>query len=519
MDEIKRILKEGTATEMIALFSFDSSTSVEKVVFKFNLWSRYFFNRFFFYEDAEFHKEIDRRNSKIYLGHDEDFLNICFRGASKTSRTKLFIAFCILNDTEHLCKYIKILSREQKNSTQFVTDIYNMMVQPRINALYPDVFKKTSLKREETMSSFTTSWGVKITASTVGSSQRGNVQDESRPDLLIFDDIEDRISLRSAIVTQSIWDNMQEAVNGLSKIRRSIYLGNYLSERGNIHKLVERIKNQLIVPIIKDGVPLWPQRDTVEDIVSIQSKADDFAGEYLCEPSAGADVFFDRKTIDKQEHKTPIRTIGDFKIYHSYESDHRYGMGADVAGGVGLDSSTSVIIDFSTMPPRVVATYASNLIRPDAFGDEIKSQADRFGAPLVAVENNKFDMTIGRLKQIYDNLYFTEQKATRLGTPPKIRTYGWNTNSMTKSKMMNDLKKAVNDGHLELSDPDLIAELRAYTRDDLMDKDDDVRLTTRHFDLLVACAIAYQMKDLAEVKKEEEHYQQPDYERPINEEE
>jgi hypothetical protein len=50
------------------------------------------------------------------------------------------------------------------------------------------------------------------------------------------------------------------------------------------------------------------------------------------------------------------------------------------------------------------------------------------------------------------------------------------------------------DGLLELSDPDLIAELRAYIRDDLMDRDEDVRLTTRHFDLLIACAIAWQMR-------------------------
>ncbi|WP_439401224.1 hypothetical protein ACNJYA_30650 [Bradyrhizobium sp. DASA03068] len=50
------------------------------------------------------------------------------------------------------------------------------------------------------------------------------------------------------------------------------------------------------------------------------------------------------------------------------------------------------------------------------------------------------------------------------------------------------------DGHLELSDPDLIAELRAYTRDDPMDRDEDVRLTTRNFDLLIAAAIAWQMR-------------------------
>jgi hypothetical protein len=43
-----------------------------------------------------------------------------------------------------------------------------------------------------------------------------------------------------------------------------------------------------------------------------------------------------------------------------------------------------------------------------------------------------------------------------------------------------------------------------------MDSEVDPRLTTRHFDLLIACAIAWQMKDYA-VKAEKEGYVQPPY--------
>ena len=71
----------------------------------------------------------------------------------------------------------------------------------------------------------------------------------------------------------------------------------------------------------------------------------------------------------------------------------------------------------------------------------------------------------------------------------------------TKPKMLFALAKAIEDGHLALNDPALIAEARSYTRNDLMDTEVDVRLTTRHFDLLIACAIAWQMKDFAQVNK------------------
>lgn len=484
---------------------------------KFNLWARWFFPQYFKAEDAPFHEDIDRNNLLIYRGLKKTFTSIVFRGGAKTTRTKLFTSFAIANDSEHSRKYIKVLTKDTTNSKQIVTDVYNMLISPRVSHYYPEVFEKTVEKREETMASFTTATGVKMRAGTVGTDQRGQIQEDSRPDFIIFDDIETRKTLRSAVETQAIWDNMEEAKNGLAKDGGAVYLANYLSERGNVHKLVQREDEQnvvLIVPIKFDGKPMWAGAYTIAEINTIEHTADDFAGEYMCEPSAGLDILFDRSSLERQFKKIPIKTVADFKIFHNYDASHRYGSGHDVAGGVGLDSSTSVFIDFSTLPNRVVATFASNTIKPDTFGDEIKSEAERYGEPIVAVENNKFDMCIGRLKQLYSNLYFTEQKETRVGLPPKIRTFGWNTNAMTKPKMLFDFKKAVEDGFLELSDPDLINELKSYTRDDLMDRDEDPRLVTRHFDLLMAAAIAWQMKGYAQVKRETEAaYKQPAYER------
>jgi len=235
-----------------------------------------------------------------------------------------------------------------------------------------------------------------------------------------------------------------------------------------------------------------------------------------CEPSAGHDIFFDRSSLERMISKEPFKTVADFKMFYPYNPSHRYGLGADIGGGVGLDHSTTCIWDFSTIPARVVATYKCNTIQPDIFGDEIANQGRRYGEPIVAPENNKFDMCIGRLKQIYENLYFTEDKKIRAGLTSKVKTYGWNTNRTTKSTMLFDLKKAVEDGQAELTDEDLISELKSYTRDDLMDNDDDVRLTTRHFDGLMAAAIGFQMRNFAEATKSNEPvYKQGEYESPL----
>jgi hypothetical protein len=145
-----------------------------------------------------------------------------------------------------------------------------------------------------------------------------------------------------------------------------------------VHRLViskSPDRKVLIVPIRFGRLPAW-NAYTIEEIDKIEAAADDFAGEYLCEPSAGHDILFDRACLDKQEKKEPVKTLADFKLFHAYDPSHRYGSGHDVAGGVGLDSSTSVFIDFSTIPARVVGTFLSNTIKPDTFGDEIEREAD-----------------------------------------------------------------------------------------------------------------------------------------------
>ena len=498
-EELKAILFEGTDAQRKYLFSFTLLNTKEEIVRKFNIWARYFYPKFFKSKDAPFHNEMLLDLAGMYLGQTDEFLNIGFRGCSKTTYTKLFMAFVITNDNAHSKKYLKVLSEDIKNSKQVVTDIYNLLIQPRVTQHYPELWTKTEGKREETMERFTTSTGIKVISGSVGQEQRGQIQEESRPDFLWFDDIESRNTLRSAVKTRQIWDNMQEAIAGLAKDGITAYTANYISERGNVHRLVERVQNKLIVPILdENGEPTWA-RYTKEEIALIKHKADDFEGEYMCRPSASKDVLFDRESIDRQVPKLPIKTVAGFKMYQEFNPSHRVAGGADVALGVGLDSSTSVFIDFDVVPAQVIGTYYNNEIKPFTFGDELARQGRIFGECLLAPEKNNAGIsTIDRLKQIYpmSRIYTTQRKMSAI-TYNDPTEFGWDTNSVTKSKMLNDLSSAVSDGLIELNDEDLIREARVYSRNDLMDRDVDARLATRHFDLLVACCVAFQMKEFA----------------------
>jgi len=505
--EVKEILKSNDREKTRALFAFSIKDSNELILFKYNLFVRFFFPKYFKEEDAPFHADIDSNNLKVYKGEIASFTDVVYRGGAKTTRTKLFVAFCVANDKDSFRRYFKILTKDLSNSKQSVTDIYNMFVDSRVRYFYPEVFAKTEAKKQETMEVFDTATGIKVRADSVGTDQRGQLQEAARPDFIWFDDFETRKTLRSAVETKALWDNMEEARTGLSRNGGCVYTCNYLSERGNVHKLILK-KNKdnvvLIVPIIKDGIPTWAIY-SLGDIEKLRLNTDDFEGEYLCKPSASLDVIFDRATLDLMFSKEPVKEVAGFRMYKDYDASHRYGSGQDVGGGVGLDSSTSCFIDFDIAPAQVVGTYDNNEVRPEVFGDEIARQGERFGESIVAPENNKFDIVIGRLRQIYpeDKIYKTQRKSTKVKSG-EYTDYGWNTNALTKPKMFYALAKAVEDGLLILNDPKLIAEAKSYTRDDVMDKDIDPRLTTRHFDLLTACAIAWQMKDFAEAPKEKQ---------------
>lgn len=497
LQSIINILDEGTIAQKRALFEFDRGTKPDEVVKKFRIWSRWLFPKYFPSKDAPHHAEADLRRARVYLGLDTVFLNIAYRGDAKTTRAKLFRAFVICNDRSHFRQYMRVLSKDLSNAKQSVTDVYNMLINPRVKEIYPEVFEVTEAKREETMSSFTTSTGVKMTSDSIGVDQRGAVQEAARPDFDWYDDFETRMSLYSAVTTHKIWLNMEEAKNGLAKGGASEYTCNYISERGNVHKLVLKTEKRytMIVPIAvrKDGkwVPTW-DRYSIDDIKKLEKDAEDFEGEYLCEPAATKDVYFARAEVDKQVAIEPYDEINGLKFFKKFRPENRTVSASDVGGGVGLDSSTNVVIDLDCIPAQVIATKATNEIKPDVWAHVMsKDNKSYFGACYTAIEKN-YGSTNDIFKTVYPTamIHKTERGEDKIKFVPSLE-YGFESNGATVPLIMAEFCKAVEDHLIDLNDAGLIAEVRSFTTSDLMDGEADPRMTTRHFDLLRAAAIAW----------------------------
>lgn len=528
-DYIKQICTTGTDQDRRDLFSFTVEMPNKKILKKFQLFSRTYYSRYFQDEDADFHPLIILDLIDSYKG----VVNIGeagARGIAKTALLKLFDTFVLANDKSAFRRFIKVMSKDISNSRQITTDVYNMLLE--LEKDYGDLFLKDGKKKqEETMGGFTMVKEVndkpvyvKFTAGTVGQDQRGHIQDAFRPDWLQFEDIEDKKSIRSLTVTQGVIDQCQEAIDGLAKGGSYLVNCNYISDQGTVQWFMDKPNIRFrITPIATDidigdvegktnlvkATATWA-RYTLQDLRNLFAESEDWYGEYMCDPTRSSDKFFDLDIIDSMLKGCiePLKESQGVRYYGEYKPHHGYGLGADTSEGIGRDANTLVGFNFTT--GEQIVSYNNNRIAPDIFGYETVRVGEEFGNCILAIErNNTGHATIASAKG-YQNLYREEtignvrDKATQ--------RYGWNTNSRTKPLMFFQFKRDFNDGLITIYDDALLMEMRHYTQDDLQDHSQG--LITRHFDLLTAAVIAWQMKDHVRIGKDlnlKQHYQKMKY--------
>lgn len=491
---IKKIVTTGTPEEKCALYSFTLDDSRERIVKKFKIFARSNYVRYFTHKSAPFHEETARNIVDSYCD-GVTILEIAFRGAAKTALLKLFIAFVLLCDKSKHKKYIKVLSKDGKNSKQLVTDVYNLIIEAR--GIFGEVFEnQDDKKREATMASFTLTDGRKLASGTVGQTQRGHLQDAYRPDWVVFEDIEDRESISSAVQTQGVIDRMDEAITGLSIDGNWYANANYISDTGSVEWLKTRANRVHITPIMDNaGIPTW-EAVTLEKIAELKKTSLDFFGEYMCDPKRSIDKFFDVERIERdlKQCRDPDRVSAGIKYWGTYLPHHRYGQGSDHSEGIGQDSNTLALFDFST--GHLIATQASSTISPDLHAHECARVGNEFGGCVWAPEiNNKCGgiviTTAVHIK--YPNLYVRIDETKTQNQLAK--EYGWQTTKLTKTTAFMDFRRDYNDGLIHIFDEYLLKEMKAYTNNDLTDN--STGLITRHFDLLMAAVIAWQMNKYA----------------------
>jgi len=222
--------------------------------------------------------------------------------------------------------------------------------------------------------------------------------------------------------------------------------------------------------------------------------------------SSGNKVF-ESEELAKLETKKETRD-GAWYIYEDYKPGCNYVMGADVALGVGQDSSTAVILKLG-VKAEVVALFKDNTIPPDLFAHELKRYGVKYGGCMIAPErNNMGDTTVRTLLKIYPNVFKETNPKQNLQDRQtgKTQQYGFLTTSSSKPHIIGELRQAINEGAIIINSQELINELRTYDKGDLSKVTFDPNATA-HWDLMMALCIAYYIR----TKHNQNSWERPTY--------
>jgi len=449
--------------------------------------------------------------------------------------------------------YLNVDSYDKANAESVLFDVVtelqgNELLISDFGHLYnqPRTKDQAQLKR---ISNFVTANGIRVEAHTALTPMRGRLYQQFRPDFVLRDDLENAITAESPAVTEKIIRLLDEAKGGMAGHGASLTLGNYIKEEGVIGYVRRSVSASggtvRFIPVAsKDGVS-WPDKYVLTDAealkanasisdptrrkISLESKKRElnsggrrvYEVEMMLDPVAAGSPFFDRVIIDELLAKAsePRHDKAGLLLWADFNPAHSYAIGADVGKGNGGDHSASCLIDFESNPKRQVGSYANNQIPADQFAHELKRQADLFGTCLIGPEKNAEagGSCLTTLKMIYPVEWIYRQVPADKAhdKPLSSMELGWETNHANKYTILNNLRSAVEDGSLIINDERILREMRSFTHSDA-DELGSARLghSTRHFDLLMATAIAWEMRKYARVHAVSAgDYQQPDFER------
>lgn len=307
-------------TDLIQLLIGDRRVRIEATRRDLSLFFSFYFTKYIKYEIAPFQNEIlrllqDEKNRQIVI--------TAFRNSAKSTFCSLVLPIWSVIGI-HKKKNILLVSQTDPKAEQLLIDIRRMLVSQRLllddhGTFYSsnDEWNKRTLVIPK--------YGARITAVSIGESIRGMRHEESRPDLIIYDDIEDVQSAKTQEGRDKLWEIVTREFMPLgTKDTRHIFIGNLVHPDSTMVRLRELIQSGRMsgiyreYPLIKDDVILWPGQfpnmDAIEEFKKSLPSEIDFLREYMLQiiPEGSRLVF--PKDIQRYE-ENDLRSRSDFQMY------------------------------------------------------------------------------------------------------------------------------------------------------------------------------------------------------------
>jgi hypothetical protein len=207
-----------------------------------------------------------------------------------------------------------------------------------------------------------------------------------------------------------------------------------------------------------------------EETISNTSE-DQFRQEYECEFLGSANTLIHPSKLRSLAFRRPIKTndLG-FKMYHEPEKDVIYSIVVDTSRGAGADYSAFIVVNVSTFPYKVVATFRNNLISPLVYPNIIHETAKMYNNALILVETNDIGQQVADIIHYdleYENLLVSANNGrtgqSLSGGFATTTHYGIRTTQQVKRIGCATLKTLIESDKFIVEDYDIIYELSRFT--------------------------------------------------------
>lgn len=237
------------------------------------LFFSYYLSPFLKSPFADFHLEWAEDFGDLVTGKIRELGLFTFRESAKSS---LSMSLLIQSICSKWFRYVNCDAQERENSERVLFEVVlNLQSNSRIRFDYGELFnapKQNQEKTQKRISDFLTTSDIRVEAHTTQSPIRGRRHKEHRPDLIIMDDFENLSTIRSEASTKEIKEHLSELKGGIDqKQGRILYLGNRLSESGNVQNLIDRSEDdptfrvRQVWILNERGEPSWPERHVLTD--------------------------------------------------------------------------------------------------------------------------------------------------------------------------------------------------------------------------------------------------------------
>ena len=214
-----------------------------------------------------------------------------------------------------------------------------------------------------------------------------------------------------------------------------------------------------------------PGRDEKWKEETIRNTSEDqFKVEFECDFIGSTNTLINSGKLKTLAYTTPIEQSGETKIYDYAEPDHNYIITVDTSRGQGIDYSAFIVVDTTSIPYKVVATYRNNYITPLLYPNVIHHAAKIYNEAMILVETNDIGQQVADI--LHHDLEYegviavnnSGRKGQQVtgGFGGKTMHLGLRTTKTTKRIGCANLKTLIEMDKLLITDYDIIYELSTF---------------------------------------------------------